>query len=93
MEDPRAAAQASGRLAYDEAEPGVHEEVDRAPQAEVHAAPPEAPEAELEAEEEKERHDPKLRNELRHLGRLDDREELRLIRAEQDAGDEIRRDG
>ena len=41
----------------------------------------------------RERDDPELGHELGHLGRLDDAEELGRVRAEQDSGREIGRDG
>ena len=49
-------------------------------------------EAELEAEEEEQEDDSELRDEVGHLGGADDRELLGLVRAEQEAGEEIRGD-
>ena len=73
--------------------PGVHDEVDRAPDPEVHAAASQPVERELEPEEEEQEDDPELGDELRHLGRLDDAREPRLVGAEQQPGQQICRDG
>ena len=53
----------------------------------------EAVERELETEEEKQEDDPELRDEVRHLGGLDEAEHLRLVRAEQQTGEQVCRNG
>ena len=62
------------------------------PTPDVPAAPRQPLEAELEAEEEEEEDQPELGDEVRHLGRLDQAERGRLVRAEQEAGEQVGRD-
>jgi hypothetical protein len=58
----------------------------------VPAAPQQPFEAELESEEEEEEHKPELGDEARHVRRLDEREHLRLVRPQEEPGEEIGRD-
>ena len=76
----------------DEAERGVHEQVDRPAETDVPAAPRESLQAELEAEEEEEEDEPELGHEVRHLGRLDHAQQIRLVRAQQEPCEQVRRD-
>ena len=73
----------------EEAEPGVDDEVRRAAQADVPAAPHEPLEAELEAEEEQQEDEPDLGDEVRHLRRLDELDDVGLVRPEDDPGEEV----
>ncbi len=57
------------------------------------AAADEPVDAELEAEEEEQEDEADLGDELRHLGGLDEAEDLRLVRAEDDPGEQVGRDG
>ena len=84
-------AEAEGGHPHDQPQPAVHEQVDRPAEAEVVTAPQQAAEAELEADEEQEEDQADLRDEVGHLGRLDDRERLGLVRPEQEAGEQVRR--
>jgi hypothetical protein len=58
----------------------------------VHAAAAEAVERELEPEEEEEEDDAELGDEVGHLGRLDHAQLARLVRPEEEAGEQVRRD-
>ena len=55
----------------------------------VTTASQEAVDAELEAEEEQEKDQPDLRDEVGHLGRLDELDEARFVRPEDDPGEEV----
>ena len=50
-------------------------------------------EAELEPEEEEQEDETQLGDEIGHLGRSDQRELLRLVRAEEEPGQEVGRNG
>ena len=91
-EDQRPEVEPEGGDADGEAEPHVQHEVDAAADDRVPAAAREAAERELEAEEEEQEHDPELSDELGHLGRVDQAEDLRLVRPEQQAGEQVRGD-
>ena len=56
------------------------------------AAPDEPLDAELEPEEEEQEDQPHLGDELRHLGGLDEADEVRLVRAEDDPREQVGRD-
>ena len=81
-----------GRYADDEPDAGVRDQIDRAAQPEVPPRSREALEAEFEAEEEEEKDEAELRHELGHLRGADQRELRRLVRPEQEPGEEVRRD-
>ena len=72
--------------------PGVHREVDRPADDRVATGCAQPTERELEAEEEEQEDEAELGDEVRHLGRLDQREELRLVRAEEQPCEQVGRD-
>ena len=88
-EDERREAEAECRDPDEQAEAGVEDQVDRAADPEMATAAREPVVAELEPEEEEQEDDPELGDELRHLGRLDQAEDLRLVRPEQEAGKDV----
>ena len=91
-EDQRCGRRAERREPDDQAEPGVRDEIHRAAETDVAPGPRQPALRELEAEEEEEEDEPELRDEVRDLGRLDEREHLRLVRAEQQPRQEVRGD-
>ena len=64
-------------------------DVDHAPEHRVTAAAGEPAERELQPQEEEQEDDPELRDEVGHLRRLDHRELLGLVRAEQQTGEQV----
>ena len=80
---PNAATPTSG------AEPGVDHEVGRTTAPEVAPAAEQPVDAELEPEEEEKEDQPDLGDEVRHLGRLDELDDLRLVRPEEDPREQI----
>ena len=78
--------------ADEQADPGIHDEVERAAEQDVAATPQKPVEAELEPEEEEQEDDPELGDEGRHLRRLDEAEHSRLIRPEQEPRQQVGRD-
>src|SRR6188472_2569222 len=91
-EDKRGERRAERDQPDEEAEPDVDDQVSRAAQADVTAAPHEPLEAELQPEEEQKEDQPDLGDEVRHLRRLDELDDVRLVRPEDDPGEEIRGD-
>jgi hypothetical protein len=75
-----------------ETERPIREEVDRPADEGVLAAANESAERELEAEEEEQKHEPDLGDEIGHLGRANQAQYLRLVRPEQQPGEKISRD-
>jgi len=59
----------------------------------VAAAAEQSRSAELQAEEEQQEDDPELRDEVRHLRRLNQAQHLWLVRSEQEAREQVGRDG
>ena len=72
--------------------PALIEEIGGATEPDVTAASQEAVDAELEAEEEQEEDQPDLGDEVGHLGRLHEADEARVVRPEDDPGEEVRGD-
>ena len=87
-----AEAEAEGGKTDDQTEGGVCGEVDRATEQHMPAASCQAAESEFEAEEEEQEDDPDLRDKRGHVRGADQAQRLRLIRAEQQPGEQIRRD-
>ena len=73
----------------DQADGGVDRQVDGPAEPDMASASQQALEAELEAEEEEQERDAELGDEGRHLGRLDEAQEGRLVRAEQQSGQQV----
>ena len=90
--DDRRKADAEGRDPHDQTEAEVGGEVDDPAQAGMAPRRPESREAELESEKEEEEDDSELRHELGDLGRADQHDLPRLVRAQQDPRGQIRRD-
>ena len=90
--DERRRAHAERDDPDEQAETEVGDEVDRASEPDVAAGSHQPREAELEAEEEEKEDDAELGDELGDLGRADEVELARLVRAEEEAGEEVRGD-
>ena len=85
----RGEAPAEGRDADQEPQAEVDDEVGRPAEPDVPAAADEPLDAELEAEEEEEEDEPDLGDEVRHLGGLHELDEARIVRPEDDPGEEV----
>ena len=91
-DDERGEADAEGRPTHEQPEARVDEEIRGAAEPDVPATPDEPLDAELEAEEEEEEDQSDLGDELRHLGGLDEADEVRIVRAEDDPREQVGRD-
>ena len=91
-QDQRREAEPEGSHADQQAEAGVHREIDRPADQGMTATAREPAERELEAEEEEQEDEADLGDEVRHLGRIDQREERRLVRAEEQPCEQVGRD-
>ena len=88
-DDERGEAEAERRDADEEPEAGVDDEIGGAAEPDVPAAAHEPLDAELEAEEEEEEDEPDLGDEVGHLGGLHELDEARVVRPEDDPGEEV----
>jgi hypothetical protein len=92
-QDERGEARPERGEADEQAEAEIDEQVGRTPEADMAAAADEPVDAELEAEEEEQEDQPDLGHEVGHLRGLDQLDELRLVRPQDDPREEVGRNG